>query len=620
MSWLDKPTYRDAEGSQEPIEDPIEWHEGSLEMVPRGLGSAGLAFGELTGTITASTLEAFGDDDAKEYWDKVEQRKKWREQLGENRRGFLPNIGTELVKWGSLVLTDPIVAVSTMFTTEATDEIKKGRTLSEANTLAAIRAGSLYAGVKMPAALAPKYGLSATLGYGSAANIGLGMTSRALEGEAIGDEATPTLDPTALILDAVLGAGFGAREHWVNRKLIDAALDARTTTKAQDSAPGIPTNGEQLDMHMQAVADATKATETGIDPDYSRLDIGDVDPRMAARMNNIIKSIDELSPLEREPIPESPFTLEGYKKLKSTDDGRIINADEARYLDAEFAAGKKAARVIHEEASKLADEAFADRLKTVREGKLPIAEFTAGGAGSGKTTALANAGVDTSKANLIYDATLKTAKNAIAKIEQALSAGHDVNVRYILADPEAAWSRALIRAQEQGREVPIEVFEQTHKGSLETIKKLALKYKDRPDVEIKAYDNRGKAEDIREIPLEELADIAYSTNRQKLEGIANELYKQGKISDTIYRRSVGDAPPSRGVSKQSEQGVPGRAEEGLPGVREEIPDEITVVTQDGESVTGAEYSKQLEAETKQIDDIIGKIQSVTECLLRNANV
>jgi hypothetical protein len=51
-----------------------------------------------------------------------------------------------------------------------------------------------------------------------------------------------------------------------------------------------------------------------------------------------------------------------------------------------------------------------------------------------------------------------------------------------------------------------------------------------------------------------------------------------------------------------------------------VPEGATIVTQDGSTITGAEYAKQLEAETKQIDDIIGKIQSVTECLLRNANV
>ena len=620
MSWIDKPSYRDAEGSQEAVEDPVEWYEGSLEAVPRALGEAGLTLGELSAMATAGVLETLGDEDADAYWKKYEQRRDWRKDLGENRRGIVANVVGGVAKYATLLATNKPAGVAAIFSSEAGEEISKGRSLADAETLAAIRAGTLYAGASITASLAPKYGLGATLGYGAGTNVGLGVASRTLETQVIGDEAGPIFDSTSIAIDAVLGSVFGTREYRFNKRMIDAALDARATTKAQDSAPGRPTNGEQLDMHMQAVADATKATETGIAPDYSRLDIGDVDPRMAARMNNIIKSIDELSPIEPEKMGASPFTLEAYKKLKTTDEGRIINADEARYLDPEFVAGKKAARVIHEEASKLADEVFADRLKTVREGKLPIAEFTAGGAGSGKTTALNNAGVDTSKANLVYDATLKTPKNAIAKIEQALKAGHDVNVKYILADPEAAWARALVRAQEQGREVPIEVFEQTHKGSLETIKKLALKYKDRPDVEIKAYDNRDKAEDIREIPLEELADIAYSTNRQKLEGIANELYKQGKISDTIYRRSVGDAPPSRGVSKQSEQGISGRSEEGRPAVREEIPDEITVVTQDGEAVTGAEYAKQLEAETKQIDDIIGKIQSGTECLLRNANV
>ena len=620
MSWLNQPSYTDYEGSAEPVEDPTGFFEGSLEAIPRGLGAAALRAGELTGSITAAALEAVGDEDADAYWRKVEQRRNWRMELGENRQGVLARVAGGVTEYGSLAIANPAFAAAAVFTSEAETEIAAGRDLTEATKLGAIRGGALYLGAKIPAALAPKYGLGKTLGYGAASNVGIGVTQRGLEYGVLGDAAAPVLDAEALVIDATLGALFGANGYRVSRKAVDASLDARAVNKVYDSAPVIPRDGERLDAHMQAVADSIKSAETGIPPDYSGLGDGDIDQRKAAEMDAAIRAINEDVQAEiGEPKP-AHFTVEQYAKLGETDGGRIINADIARSLDPEFAAGRRAAKDVHVEASRVAEEAFAKRLKQVQPGKLPVAVFTAGGAGSGKSTALESAGIDTSRANVVYDATLKTLKNAVSRIEQAKDAGHKVVVNYVLADPAAAWGRALLRAEQTGREVPIDVFASTHEGALNTAKKLAAKYKNDPEVDIAAYDNRGKADDIREIPLAELAGVDYAVTREELAEIAHDLYIKGKIGRNVYARSVGQGPDVGRIQPEAKSGVPERAPEGGESARGEIPEGLTVVDEDGNAVDSAQYTKQLETESKQIESTISKMADIVQCLVRSANV
>lgn len=569
MSWLDKPSYRDVEGSQEPIEDPIEWYEGSLEAVPRALGEAGLTLGELSAMATAGVLETLGDEDADVYWKKYEQRRDWRKSLGENRRGIAADVVGGVAKYATLLATNKPAGVAAIFSSEAGEEISKGRSLADAEKLATIRAGTLYAGASITASLAPKYGLGATLGYGASTNAGLGIASRTLEKQVIGEEAGPIFDPTAIVIDVALGSVFGAREYRLNKRIIDAALDARATTKAQDSAPGKPSNGEQLDMHMQAVADATKATETGLDPDYSRLDIGEVDPRMAARMNDTIKILDN--------------EVSGQKAE--------YNLEEIE-LTPEQMAAFKAQIGIQDATTRPELHAFKD-MDTIGGGK-PEQSWTE-------------------------------------------------NTRVIGADKAPA---TIYRGSQDG-ETRVEDFGEARIGGATGHPSSGLGvWFSGSKSDAAEYGKVGEYHlDLRNPKIYSIEDFPGFDTIQESKALRQELIKQGHDGVVIDARNVGgpvqfvafkpesvikakpiEQPkqraetPNRGVSKQSEQGISGRPEEGRPAVREEIPDEITVVTQDGEAVTGADYAKQLEAETKQIDDIIGKIQSVTECLLRNANV
>lgn len=574
MSWLDKPTYRDAEGSQNPIEDPIEWYEGSLEAIPRALGEAGLTLGEASAMATAGVLETLGDEDADAYWKKYEQRRDWRKSLGENRRGLAADVVGGVTKYATLLTVNRPAGVASIFASEAGEEVNKGRSLADAETLAAIRAGTLYAGALAPASLAPRFGLGATLGYGSAANVGLGVTSRALESQVIGDEAGPIFDPTSMAIDAILGSVFGAREYRFNKRLVDAALDGRATTKAQDAAPGMPTNGEQLDMHMQAIADATKATETGLDPDFSRLDIGEVDPRMAARMNDTIKAINEAMPSEaRVRASDLDSPIENMSR-----DEIIASFERLRGHIKENPLTTLPSKAVWE--ARAEDGALGEYVASIDADSLKWINDNLGHEEGG-------------------NALLKSIGQALKKagVDAYHISGDEF---YATANSKEALDAGLKKAQDLLKEAEIS-------GGGWKVKGAGISY--------------GIAKNITD------AESNLHIDKSAREAAGLRAGRGQQVMGAERTAGINDGRAAPGRVKDDSRNVP--VKEQKPGINPEevdsktggaVPESATIITQDGSTITGTEYTKQLEAETKQIDDIIGKIASVTECLLRSANV
>lgn len=160
---------------------------------------------------------------------------------------------------------------------------------------------------------------------------------------------------------------------------------------------------------------------------------------------------------------------------------KVINTDNARELCQEYAPDgfdvmternkehrAKYALGTQAPARALAMEVYRQMLKeapTASEESLVV--FTAGGAGSGKSTSVASVEqlqrrID--QAQIVVDTTLSS-QLSLEQIKMALDAGKAVNIFYVYRDPELAFNGVLERANRTGRPVTISNFIDTHLGA-----------------------------------------------------------------------------------------------------------------------------------------------------------
>jgi hypothetical protein len=246
-----------------------------------------------------------------------------------------------------------------------------------------------------------------------------------------------------------------------------------------------------------------------------------------------------------------------------------INVDNARELSADYAPGgidaeDEATRnartrwgeAVHEPASALIKELYRRALaQDTPANRRRQVLFTAGGAGVGKTTAIRRIAefsdtVRLNVAEIIYDTTLASFGSAIGRIVQALDSGRMVSIIYVYRDPMISLVNGVLpRARELGRIVPLEVFLDTHLGSIETILKIAATFKNNPQVAIVIIDNREGTANAR------IADLGFAETmarryrrdelRTKLLQALEDAHEKGRrgepdgISESIYREIKG---------------------------------------------------------------------------------
>ena len=241
----------------------------------------------------------------------------------------------------------------------------------------------------------------------------------------------------------------------------------------------------------------------------------------------------------REVKKVEPGSMEDkYNKIKDTQGGRVLDVDIARELVPGYKpeeAGK-----VHEEASAIIKQRYTELLQEpVEKGKEPFVLFTAGGSGSGKTTAIRTT-LDglRGKADIVYEGMMSKVESSVKKIDQALESGRDVHIAYVHRDPVDAWHSVLDRAEETGRTVPLDAHAEAHSSVQTTIEKLQDIYKDTPQVVFHAIDNNQGPGKAREVPFETLPKIETQSLKEQLhEGLA-ERYRAGSISEKTYRGSV----------------------------------------------------------------------------------
>jgi hypothetical protein len=125
-----------------------------------------------------------------------------------------------------------------------------------------------------------------------------------------------------------------------------------------------------------------------------------------------------------------------------------------------------------------------------------------------------------------------------------------VSIIYVYRDPIVSFANGMLpRARELGRIVPMEVFLDTHLGSIQTILKLASAFKNNPEVAIVIVDNREGIGNVRIADLDFAEAMARRYGRDELRTKllqaledAHEKGRRGEpdgISESIYREIKG---------------------------------------------------------------------------------
>lgn len=234
---------------------------------------------------------------------------------------------------------------------------------------------------------------------------------------------------------------------------------------------------------------------------------------------------------------------ERYLRLYERKFGKHVSSDNAAELFAEYSSSKRHRtlnrRAVHRAAQLVADSVYRRALKEpVGAGSRVV--FTGGGTGSGKTTALA--WLKLADVEIIYDTTLNYFPSAVERIDEALATGRVVTVVYVFATAEAAFERALLRAMDMGRTVPVDYQAMTHRESPKTALLLADHYNERTGIDFRIVDNTGTFP--RMGSRDQLLELDYTGIEERLNGVLEKYYATNRLSELVYRQTKGSGTGS----------------------------------------------------------------------------
>lgn len=235
--------------------------------------------------------------------------------------------------------------------------------------------------------------------------------------------------------------------------------------------------------------------------------------------------------------------------------GNVVDPDLAKQLSPEFVQDPSLAKYVHEGSSILAKKVYAKLLED-NPGK-PVL-FTAGGGGSGKTEAMPIAKSKLAADNhaVVYDSALSNYDSAIRRIDQALTAGHPVDIIYTNAPVDKAFDFAMRRK----RVVPAEVLAHAHVGASNAIRKLAEHYKDNPYVTVTVVNNNGGVSEMHMGSLADVPKYEYDAVVGRLHEQANQALATGSITAERHRTLTGspDSTATEQAANQGDRGIQGQ--------------------------------------------------------------
>jgi hypothetical protein len=242
------------------------------------------------------------------------------------------------------------------------------------------------------------------------------------------------------------------------------------------------------------------------------------------------------------------LTSDPSKVLDYFSKGRSVpklSADDLMELSPEYASGPEGRRaygsVLYPEAAKATDGAFHRLLSRPADPKKRTIVFTAGGASSGKSTAIASEHlpVDT---EFVLDSTFSNPSRALGQVASALSAGRKVQVSYVARDFPEAVKGMLDRATGpgNGRVVDVGTMARTHAGAADTVAAALERYGADPRVRFEFY--QFENDKVRHMSAEEFAaiqDRGVDTLRNEGENTLNALSNHDpKWQNDPVRRSI----------------------------------------------------------------------------------
>lgn len=197
---------------------------------------------------------------------------------------------------------------------------------------------------------------------------------------------------------------------------------------------------------------------------------------------------------ELEEILNRPDADTRYDALSGSFGGKVLNADLARELSPRYQ--RHADRILYTAAtySPCSTYVLKRLLRTLQSpfAKERLVLFLAGGAASGKTTAIGRNVIDA--ADIVFDSNLAQLPKAKLMIEAALTAGWVVFIIYVHRNFRVACESMLERAVQNGRHIPFRSAEAQDLASLHfnaqrTIVELDRIYADNDRVVVRAFRN-----------------------------------------------------------------------------------------------------------------------------------
>lgn len=357
---------------------------------------------------------------------------------------------------------------------------------------------------------------------------------------------------------AIEGASMAASSAAKNgARLLESkapALSKLLTELAKERALAGPFKrvADALNRPLGGVPRGTPAETPALQPPAAPgSDIPAAKPELPQIEKSAIKLNPEQSRIEAESIK---LVQENFPQMAAQyreKFGKTLNVDDARKLFPAYEASHESrlanAAAGHEPASALVKGIYETMMREPDPTGRNTVLFMAGGGGSGKTSTLRYNDAFKpflDQAQVVVDGTLANPKSAAYRIDRALAADKNVQIVTIYRDPQAAFAHALERAQSTGRPVPLEAFAAAHEGYPKTIKLLQERYKGDPRVDFHFIDNNQGAGNARLSTIDVLDKAGY-TEREALRRIADDAYHAGKISEAVYRGTVGEAPPVR---------------------------------------------------------------------------
>lgn len=213
-------------------------------------------------------------------------------------------------------------------------------------------------------------------------------------------------------------------------------------------------------------------------------------------------------------------------------------------------------QATHEKYSQIAKQTFAQALEVDPN---PEVHFLAGGSGSGKTeTVLKMLSNDPSVKGIIYDGTLADYDSALSKFKQVEAADKTPVIDAVLPDIERAWKFQQSRAIRTGREVPLDIFVQTHVGVVNTLRRLASEGYDVRLLDTRNVRSKAQLEQTPKLsnPQDVLAvldDVSYDANelltRLPNVKLSEKQHRKALVRAEEARRALGGGDSGDGVQR-----------------------------------------------------------------------